>query len=652
MKVAYILLILGVMLSGNMIYANVRLPNLYESNMVLQRDKSCKIWGWADKNENVEITFKETRYKTKPGKDLKWTVILPPQHAGGPYEIVIRGKNTIRLNNVLFGDVWLCGGQSNMQFNVRQLANKLADPIKDNNDQIRIFTAGISVDFTPQDTLISGVWQKATTETIQDFSAVGYFFGRYLQEHLHIPIGLVSDNLGATSIETWMSPEAIHQFPQFEKYYNEYLAPKKSVKQLNEAFEKIKPEWERNYYLNGDPGLDEKWYSPTTKFETWKTVTVPNYFDQQNLSDFHGSVWYEKKFDTLKHHNGNFYSISLGQVDDYCIAWINGSKIGETYGNQNFSVFQVPDSIIKAKDNVIVVRVFDAGGKGGMYNMFWDTELAGEWKMKEGKKIDSSGFVRPKVANANLFASPSILFNANIHPATSLSLKGFIWYQGEGNASRAEEYQKLLPAMIKDWRLQFHDDSLAFLLVQLANYYAESVQPGPSEWAELREAQSEALSVPNTGLATAVDIGDSADIHPRNKKDVGERLGIAALKLVYNYDTIQTSPVYDTMSISSDSIVIRFKGNPKLITRDKYGYVRGFAIAASDRVFRWAKAKIKGNSVVVFSEAVNRPVAVRYAWSDNPGSLDLYNSQGLPVLPFRTDKWKTASAGRVFEFIP
>lgn len=616
--------------------------------MVLQRDKDCNVWGTADAKEKITLQLKDNIYKTVADNNGKWKIIIPTQPAGGPFQITIRGNNNITLNNILFGDVWICGGQSNMQFHVSELAQKENDSARDNNSNIRIFTAGLALNYVPQDTLTSGEWKVASVQTIQDFSAVAFFFGRYLQEKLHVPIGLISDNLGATAVETWMSAEALHKFPQFGVYYNAYLAPKKSFKQLDDEFEKIKPEWEKNYYLKDDPGLKQQWYLPSTDTTDWKTMDLPGNWEDKGMPDYDGSVWFRKQFDLPKDYKRGGYHINIGQVDDYNTAWVNGYKIGETFGNLNYSNYTAPDSILKPTNNVLVVRVFDAGGKGGMYNMFWDWSWIGKWKYKPGRKIDASKFVKPRVVNADLFASPSILFNGCIAPITQLFIKGAIWYQGESNASRAEEYKQLFPAFIQDWRKQFNQPDFPFLFVQLANYMDEPAKPKPSEWAELREAQASALALPNTGMAVAIDIGDAFDIHPKNKQDVGKRLGIAALKAAYNIDTVRTSPMYTRMQIISDSIIIYF--NDSVFTKDKYGYVRGFCIAGKDSMFHWAKAYIKNNAVVVYSAETHEPIAVRYAWANNPGALDLYNKEGLPVAPFRTDDWKGITSGKKFSY--
>ncbi|MFT3948804.1 MAG: sialate O-acetylesterase [Agriterribacter sp.] len=627
--------------------AEVKLSALFQNHMVLQRDKPCNIWGTADEGEMITLLFNNASYSTTT-KNGKWKISLPAQPAGGAWTITIKGKNTIELTDVLFGDVWICGGQSNMQFSVKEARPK-PDTATFNNNNIRLFTVAIGTDFVPQDTVKGGTWRTATVKEVNGFTAVGFFFGSYLQEHLNIPIGLISDNLGATAIEEWMSNEAIHQFPQFDQFYTTFLAPRKSMKQMTDDFEKIKSSWSKKYYLKSDPGLTAQWYNPETDISDWKTMNQPSHWEDNELKDYDGSVWFRKAYDSFpKDFFGNT-TISLGQVDDYNICWVNGIKVGEGYGNQNMYSYKIPDSIIRKKNNVVVVRVFDAGGKGGMYNMFWSPFWAGEWKYKKGVQIDAANFKKPLFANAYIFGTPTILYNANIAPLTSFSIKGFIWYQGEANTGRAEEYKQLLPAMIKDWRQQFNQGDLPFLIVQLPNLGKDAATPENSEWAELREAQSAALSLPNTGMAVTIDIGESNDLHPHNKWGVGNRLATTALSSVYHVDSIEVSPRYKNMQVVGDSIVIQFDGS--IICKDKYGYIRGFAIAGSDSVFHWAKAYIKNdNTVVVYNMNVHSPVAVRYLWSNEPGGIDLYNKSDLPVTPFRTDDFKLTTAGKKYSY--
>lgn len=633
----------------------IRLPVIFQNNMVLQRDKEINIWGFGNTGEKVVINFKDKNYKTVTGKNGKWSAKLPSQPAGGPYEISISGMGKIiHLKNILFGDVWICGGQSNMQFTIDESGFKTSDSEKINNKNIRLFTASIDMDYVPKDDLAGGTWKVASAESIKDFSAVGYFFGQLLQDSLHVPIGLISDNLGATSVETWMSPDAIKPFSQFNSYYKENLFPAKSFKEVTAAFEKMKPLWEKNYYLKGK-GIDQKWYLPETDVSDWKSMEVPNWWEDNGYKDFDGAMWFRKNFDLPENFKGDTFNLALNQIDDYDIAWINGKKIGEGFGNLNWRNHKVPSNILNPKNNILVVRVFDAGGRGGMYSgaIWGNPVLLGKWLYKPGYKIDAAKFPRPHVVNVSPFSSPSVLYNGNIAPITSLSVKGIIWYQGESNAGRAYEYRALFPAMIKDWRTKFNQGNIPFLFVQLANYMQEKATPGESEWAELREAQTLALQLPGTGMAVTIDIGEASDIHPKNKIDVGKRLGTAALKIAYAQETKNTSPLYKSMEIKEDSAVIYFTNESgDLVTKDKYGYVRGFQIAGADKKFHWGKAYINNNSVIVYSEEVQKPLAVRYAWSDNPGVIDLYNTEGLPASPFRTDDWLLKTKGKLFSENP
>lgn len=629
--------------------ANVALSGLFQSNMVLQRDKPCPIWGTADNKEKITLIFNNITYSATP-KNGKWKIILPAQPAGGPHLIIVKGKNTIELSNVLFGDVWICSGQSNMQFSVSE-ARPQPDTSTYNNNRIRLFAPGIGTDFVPQDTIKGGSWKVASVNDVNGFSAVGFFFGSYLQQKLDIPIGLINVSLGATAIEEWMGNEAIRPFPQFADFYRTYLAPGKSMKEITADFEKMKPSWEQEYYLKDDPGLIHQWYRPETDTSDWKTMNQPSHWEDNELKDYDGSVWFRKSYDAFpKDFFGNT-NISLGQVDDYNICWVNGVKIGEGYGNMNMYTYKIPDSLLKPTNNVVVVRVFDAGGKGGMYNMFWNPFLAGSWKYKMGVQIDASKFKRPLLANYYIFGTPTILYNASIAPLTQLSIKGFTWYQGEANTGRAGEYRQLLPALITGWRKQFNQGNLPFLIVQLPNLGKEPQQPENSEWAELRDAQSAALTLPNTGMAVTIDIGDANNLHPHNKLEVGNRLGMTAWNVVYGTDSIETSPQYKSMKVMGDSIVITFDKN--IVCKNKYGYIRGLAIAGADNIFHWARAYVKNShSIVVYNPSIKSPANVRYLWSDEPGPVDLYNKNGLPVAPFRTDQLPLKTEGTMYRFLP
>lgn len=633
--------------------AAVVLPKIFESNMVLQRDVPISIWGWASPGEEVSVVINGSSISVKTDQKGKWVGKIPPMQAGGPFDMIIQGKNKIILSNILIGDVWICGGQSNMQWRIDQTGYQEMDSAFISTAQVRLYTVHTDMDYIPREDIQGSGWKTLSKEHINEFSAVAYHFGKYLHGQLSIPIGLISDNLGATSVETWMSNEALLQFPQFKEVVEPIVKQGKSFAALNAAFEKIKPEWYRNYYYKGI-GIDQQWFKPEINISDWKPIQASGntWEEEPDLKDHDGAVWFRTSFDLPENYNQENFHIGLLQIDDYDIAWVNGVKVGESYGKHTHRGYTVPTSILKPKNNVLVIRVFDIGGIGGFTTSpFWGNKiLRGNWYYKKGEAIDAHEFPKPAVPNASPFSSPGVLYNANIAPLTSLAIKGVIWYQGESNVDRAYEYRMLFPAMIKDWRKQWGQGDFPFLFVQLANHQEESAEPKESNWAELREAQSMALALPNTGMAVTIDIGEANDIHPKNKLEVGMRLGIAAMKVAYGKQVIFSGPSFKQMRIEHDQIIIEYnKTGSGLMTRDKYGYVRGFQVAGEDRQFYWAQATINNNTVIVRCKNVKKPVAVRYAWDNNPGALDLYNKEGLPAVPFRTDNWKGITADHVFK---
>jgi sialate O-acetylesterase len=444
--------------------------------MVLQQGIPIPVWGWASPGEKVSITFNQKTVTTKTSREGKWSVTLPAMNYGGPYSMVIKGKNLRTIENILIGEVWVCSGQSNMEFNLSSAINAKAEIESSNYPEIRLFTVKKRTSQTPQLNLEEGEWWDCSPISSPKFSAVAYFFGRSLYEKLKVPIGLINTSWGGTIAETWTSSDMISKNPALS------------------------------------PMLD-----------------------------------------------------NLNKIDM--------TKSSTTLGPNSF---------------------------------------------------------------------PTLLYNGMINPLIPYAIKGAIWYQGEGNAGRAFQYQRVFPDMIKDWRNHWKQGDFPFVFVQLANFMKADSLPVESAWAELREAQTKTLSLPNTGMAVTIDVGDAADIHPKNKQTVGNRLALAALKVAYHKELVYSGPVYQEMKINSKSIQLIFdQVGSGLKVKDKYGYLKGFAVAGEDHKFHWATAKITGtNSVEVSSPEVAKPAAVRYAWGNNPDDANLYNSENLPAGPFRTDSWK------------
>jgi sialate O-acetylesterase len=627
-------------------YSNVKLPRILTNNMVLQRNTEFKIWGWADKGEKVDVLLNEVKRTAKTSKDGKWMVIFPAMKEGGPYSMIIKGKNEIKLTNIMFGDVWVCSGQSNMEWPLSRTNNAEDEIASANYPDIRLFECPHNVQFVPEDDVEGGEWQVCTPETVPNFSAVGYFFGRDIYKNLNVPVGLLFTAWGGTNIETWISQESISQVKDFDGKLQEMknYDPEKVVARRKAQIDSIL----RTFGTDEKGIVDDKiiWADPGLDVSNWKNMELPVLWESAGLYGLDGIVWFRKEFELPKEIASNGIFLHLGPIDDSDITWVNGKKVGETINKYNEErIYKVPADILKPGKNVVTIRVEDTGGGGGLYGKpdqmkivsgDFQISLAGQWKFRFNSseiKVDMSSFVGPN-------NYPTLLYNGMIHPFLNYPVTGAIWYQGESNADRAYQYRTLFPLLINDWRSSWTNPELSFMFVQLANYMKPPVDPGESAWAELREAQLMTLTLPKTGMAVIIDIGEANDIHPKNKQDVGKRLALAALKITYGKDIVHSGPIYKSMTISDNKVTIDFNYiGSGLKCYDRYGYVKGFAVAGKDKKFYWAKACIENNKVVVYSDQVNNPIAVRYAWADNPDDVNLYNNEGLPASPFRTDDW-------------
>ena len=622
--------------------SEVKLPYILSDNMVIQRDVPVNIWGWADQGEKVTVTFSNQKVSAKAGKDGSWKVQLKAQPAGGPMEMTIRGKNTIVLKNILIGDVWVCGGQSNMEWPLSRSRNWNVDKNQTENPAIRLFYVPKNISMKPLGNTNEAQWQPCNQETAAGFSAIGYYFGKELSKELNVPIGLINSNWGGTDIETWISLETMYT----DKDYTAAIDKIKTLDldQLQREAEANVNKWQ-NAINNEDPGIVNKWFAAGADVSDWKAMKLPQAWEGAGLPSLDGVVWFRKEFTVSAADAGKEALISLGPIDDSDETYLNGVKIGKTDNRYDAPrLYKVPAGSLKEGKNFIAIKVIDTGGGGGLWGM--DNQvfveaggsriaLAGDWVYRVGLDLPA-----PKdVASPNSF--PSLLYNAMIHPIINYPIKGVIWYQGENNAGNYIKYRSLFPAMIKDWRAKWNVGNFPFLFVQLANYMEPANTPQQSSWAGLREAQSMTLSEPNTGMAVIIDIGDAKDIHPTNKDDVGHRLALAALKTTYNRDVVHSGPVYKSMKVEGDKIILEFDHmGTGLMVKDKYGYLKSIAIAGNDKNFVWAKAYLTpDNKVVVYNENIKNPVAVRYAWADNPDDANLYNNEGLPASPFRTDDW-------------
>ena len=637
-------------LSSLQLSAEVRLAKIFSDHMILQREVEVPVWGWADKREKINLSFAGQNHSIRADKNGKWLIKLAPLAAGGPYEMKISGKNDIVIKDILVGEVWICSGQSNMEWPLSQVNNTPLELANANFPNIRHVKVPRNVSPDPNEELEGEIeWKLCTPKNAPAFTAVGYFFGRKLHQELNVPIGLINTSWGGTEVEAWTSKEAIATVGDFDDQLRDLAAIDVGTykeAQLTKLRKVLKGPLSHEIEIRkGIPA----WAMKNISNEGWNEIKVPALWEDEGLKEVDGILWFRKKFSLDEDWDGKEAALTLGPIDDRDETYVNGVLVGKTSVYNEPRMYEVPEGILTAGENVIAIRINDTGGGGGIYGQAEDLLLsregeqillAGIWKYKP-EKVTVSTNLRP-----NDYAS--LLYNSMIHPLIPFGIKGAIWYQGESNAGRAYQYRSIFPLMINDWRQRWGIGDFPFLFVQLANFMEAKEQPEESAWAELREAQDMTLSLPNTGMASAIDIGEADDIHPRNKQDVGKRLALSALKIAYQKDIIHSGPSYQSMEKQGNSIILTFKHiGDRLMAKDKYGYLKGFAIAGEDKKFHWAKARIiSKDKVEVFSEMVEKPVSVRYAWADNPDDANLYNNAGLPANPFRTDQWPGLTVGK------
>ena len=655
-----ILYIVAFFVIANQSFAEISLPKIFADGMVLQRDIAVPVWGWAEAGERVTVTFLGKRYTSKADKSGKWMVKLAEMKAGGAFEMTLQGKskNIITIKNILIGEVWICSGQSNMEWKIGGLPIKNAEIAAANFPQIRMFTVPKAVAIKPQNDISGGDWKEAIGENVKDFSAVAYFFGKDLYQQYKVPIGLIHTSWGGTIAETWMSAGAAKQIPEFKIQVEELENSPNLFEKAKKDAEEVKKRIESmGNVAASETGIAGKWWEDDLNISDWKEMKLPTVWENAGLTGLDGIVWFKKEFEVPQKYTEKDLVLNLGKIDDRDETYLNGEQIGQTQLYSDERVYKIDAKKLKKGKNTITVRVTDTGGGGGLYgkpeDMFISlrdervTELAGSWKYK----IDFAEKISVSVS-ADPNSHPTLLYNSMIHPLIPYAIRGAIWYQGESNASRAYQYRTVFADMIKDWRKQWAQGNppqgdFPFLFVQLANYMKFEDEPQESDWAELREAQTMTLALPNTGMAVIIDIGEGADIHPKNKHDVGKRLALAAKKVAYKEDINYLSPMYESMQVNGNKAVISFKYTGSgLVAKDRYGYIKGFTVAGEDKKFYWAKAYLEGNKVIVYSENVSKPVSVRYAWANNPEDVNLFNKEGLPACPFRTDDWQGVTVGK------
>jgi sialate O-acetylesterase len=630
--------------------AQARLAGVFGDHMVLQRHMPIRVWGWAAPGEAVAVAFRGQQRRTVAGVDGRWQLDLPPSPAGGPFELTVQASNRIVLRDVLVGELWLASGQSNMEWALKDAQDGAQEVAAATHPLIRHTKLPKRALLRPADDLPPLVWQSSSPATAGDFSAVATFFARRLSHSLGgVPVGIVNNAWGGSHLETWASPQAALADADMAPYVRALpadataLAGQRRARMATrvQAWQAGVPIEETGPAAGAGPAVDDS---------RWPTLQAPGIWEEQGLAGVDGVVWLRRSVTLSAAQAAGPATLHLGMVDDCETSFVNGQPVGGLCGWDTPRQWPVPAGMLHEGVNVIAVRVVDTGGGGGLHGpaavprlatVAGDVPLAGPWK---GRVV-----ALPDSTTVGHNEAPTLLFNGMLHPLLNLRLRGVIWYQGESNVDRAAAYAGAFQRLITDWRAQFGQPAMPFYWVQLAAFLpVERNTLVASPWAELRDAQRQALVLPHTGMVVATDVGDAHDIHPRRKKPVGDRLAALALQGVHGHRLQAGGPVLQEARAQAQGMQLRFASTGGRLQARGGGALQGFAIAGADGRFVPAQARVQGqHQVLVWSPAVPTPVAVRYGWVDNPEHANLVGGTGLPASPLRTDTWPLATqAGR------
>ncbi len=644
--------------------APLKLNSYLTTNAVFQRDQPLRIIGKGQPGQSVEIEWLGRKYYAKIDMQGNLDFQLPAQKAGGPFHLLVSNTDTtIFIQNILVGDVWFASGQSNMRWPLEKAEGGDEEIATADLDQIRFLMAPRRMEFYPVNDWDEQIyWEVGTGEQLSKYSAVAYFFAKKLHSETGIPIGIIDANWGGSIIETWMSDDALRPFEVFD--FDLHLLKSKifPLKETEKRTQATFNTWREKEYKKGI-GLELKWYEGQIDLSEWKSLEVPGYWEDQlpEYAEFDGAMWYRRNFDLPKEFLGHDIRIWLGQIADHNICWINGEYIGETYFSKTWTNYLAPKELLEEKDNEIVLRVYNVEGKGGLPGLdtFYDFypegnkakrgRLNGEWMVRPGAKFEPQINESLSISTFSPNDYPTLLFNGMVFPFRNFPVKGVIWYQGESNKINAYFYRQLFPAMIQDWRNLWQSEKMPFYYVQIANYGVVEDEPSDSPSAELRDSQHLTRATPHTGMVVTIDIGDPDDIHPTNKKDVGERLARHALYNEYGQSMIiRDGPVYKSHVRKGKKLIVSFENAEGLQVPNNQAPL-AFEIAGKKEEFVKAKARIKNDKIELWHPDVIKPIYIRYAWSESP-VVNTTNAENLPMYPFRTDKKRLITQDRIKNF--
>ena len=652
--------------------AELRLPSIFSDHLVLQCDKAVPLWGWADAAEEIVVEFAGQSQRTTTSEDGKWMVKLEALEASADSrELVVKSlsrNRSLKVADVLVGEVWAGGGQSNMEFDLKAIASAAAEIEASTNPSLRQFHVlkNPSADAPVDD--VQGYWTVARPGTTEDFIAAGYYFAKSIQRELKKPVGLIKVCWGGSKVEPWISPGSLASVP-------ELASGAKNMNAMSERNKTAFREWLKRTQREDRTLSDVSRFlsGPVSTDDGWVAVKDSGPVSDPSLPKF-GAFWFRKEVSLSARQTGAAQVLQFGPTAQFDQVYWNGTLIGAR-SVDNFTGlisvrhYLIPPTLLKEGVNQLAVRLFAPAEPPGFswFPSVGTTKMLGGWMAKAEyalPPLDAAGKKAvPPLTGQHVL--PGRLFNGMVHPMLPYAIRGALWYQGESNTGHANLYRTAFPLLIQDWRQHWQQGDLPFYFCQLANYRPKTNQPGESVWAELREAQAKTLSVPNTGMAVLIDTGESEDIHPQSKQVAGERLAQIALAKTYGREVVHSGPVDTAMKIEGSAIRLRFdhlggglvakevpatydvmrkagKTAP-LVRNSPHSQLEGFAICGANKHWVWAEAKIEGDTVLVSSKQVPSPIAVRYAWADNP-TCNLYNADGLPAAPFRTDDFAFAAA--------